>query len=69
MENITVSTYRGLSLVSGSINIRQQFDLIRGDIYRERVHRLRDAMEAGEPERADRMKKQLPYCTLTASYT
>ena len=69
MENITVSTYRGLSLVSGSINIRQQFDLIRGDIYRERVHRLRDAMEAGEPERADRMKKQLPYCTLTATYT
>lgn len=69
MENITVSTYRGLSLVSGSINIRQQFDLIRGDIYRERVHRLRDAMEAGEPAKADRMKKQLPYCTLTATYT
>lgn len=69
MENIVVSTYRGLSLVSGSINIRQQFDLIRGDIYRERVHRLRDAMEAGEPERADRMKKQLPYCTLTTTYT
>ena len=69
MENIVVSTYRGLSLVSGSINIRQQFDLIRGDIYRERVHRLRDAMEAGDPERADRMKKQLPYCTLTTTYT
>lgn len=64
-----MSTYRGLSLVSGSINIRQQFDLIRGDIYRERVHRLRDAMKAGESAKADRMKKQLPYCTLTATYT
>ena len=47
MENISITTYRGLSLVSGSISIRQMFEFIRGDIYRDRIRRLREAMDAG----------------------
>ena len=69
MENIVITTYRGLSLVSGSISIRQMFEWIRGDVYRDRIRRLREAMEAGETTKADRMKKQLPYHTITATYT
>ncbi|WP_284515348.1 hypothetical protein [Bacteroides sp. AM54-2NS] len=65
MENISITTYRGLSLVSGSISIRQMFEFIRGDIYRDRIRRLREAMDAGETVKADHMKKQLPYCTIT----
>ena len=42
MENISITTYRGLSLVSGSISIRQMFEFIRGDVYRDRIRRLRD---------------------------
>ena len=68
MENIVITTYRGLSLVSGNISIRQLFEFIRGDVYRDRIRRLREAMEAGDTAKADRMKKQLPYCTITATY-
>lgn len=68
MENISITTYRGLSLVSGSISIRQMFEFIRGEIYRDRIRRLREAMDAGETVKADHMKKQLPYCTITATY-
>ena len=60
MENISITTYRGLSLVSGSISIRQMFEFIRGDVYRDRIRRLREAMDAGETVKADHMKKQLP---------
>lgn len=68
MENISITTYRGLSLASGSISIRQMFEFIRGDVYRDRIRRLREAMDAGETVKADHMKKQLPYCTITATY-
>lgn len=68
MENISITTYRGLSLVSGSISIRQMFEFIQGDVYRDRIRRLREAMDAGETVKADHMKKQLPYCTITATY-
>ncbi|MEB3372485.1 BT4734/BF3469 family protein [Bacteroides sp. CR5/BHMF/2] len=68
MENIVITTYRGLSLVSGNISIRQLFEFIRGDVYRDRIRRLREAMEAGDTAKADRMKKQLPYHTITATY-
>ena len=68
MENISITTYRGLSLVSGSISIRQMFEFIRGDVYRDRIRRLREAMDAGDTVKADHMKKQLPYCTITATY-
>ena len=68
MENIVITTYRGLSLVSGNISIRQLFEFIRGDVYRDRIRRLREALEAGDTAKADRMKKQLPYHTITATY-
>ena len=68
MENIVITTYRGLSLVSGNISIRQLFEFIRGDVYRDRIRRLREAMEAGDTAKADRIKKQLPYHTITATY-
>ena len=68
MENIVITTYRGLSLVSGRITIRQLFAFIRGDVYRDRIRRLREAMEEGDTAKADRMKKQLPYHTITATY-
>ncbi|WP_294629771.1 VapE domain-containing protein [uncultured Bacteroides sp.] len=69
MGNIHVTTYKGLSLVSGRISIEQQFELIRGNTYRERIQRLRHAVADGDTAKADRMKKQLPYCTVTATYT
>lgn len=68
MKNIVITTYRGLSLVSGSISIRQLFEFIRGNVYRDRIRRLREAMEEGDTTKADRMKKQLPYHTITATY-
>ena len=44
------------------------FEFIRGDVYRDRIRRLREAMDAGETVKADHMKKQLPYYTVTATY-
>lgn len=69
MEKIIVSTYRGLSLVSGEMNIELLFEFIRGNTFRDRVLRLRDATETGETEKAERMKKQLPFHTITSVYT
>lgn len=69
MKNIVITTYRGLSLVSGSISIEQLFDFIRGNVYRDRIRRLREAMEEGDTAKAERMKKQLPYHTITTTYT
>lgn len=68
MENIAITTYRGLSLVSGTISIQQLFEFIRGDVYRDSIRRLREAMDAGDTVKADRMKKQLPYRTITSTY-
>ena len=68
MVNILITTYRGLSLVSGSISIRQLFEFIRGNTYCDRIRRLREAVAAGDTVKADRMKKQLPYHTITATY-
>ena len=68
MEIITITAYRGLSVVSGSIDIRKLFEFIRGSVYRDKIRRLRETMETGDTAKADRMKKQLPYCTITATY-
>ena len=48
MEKIAITTYRGLSLVSGSISILELFEYIRGDIYRDRVRRIRETLKSGE---------------------
>ena len=66
MEIITITAYRGLSVVSGSIDIRKLFEFIRGSVYRDKIRRLRETMETGDTAKADRMKKQLPYYTVTA---
>lgn len=68
MGNILATTYRGLSLVSGHITIEQLFAFIRGDVFRDRIRRLREAMEAGDTKKADHMKKQLPYYSVTSLY-
>ena len=44
------------------------FEFIRGNVYRDRIRRLREAMDEGDTVKADRMKKQLPYHTITATY-
>lgn len=69
MEKITVTTYRGLSQVSGSISLPKLFEHMRGEIYRDRVRRIREALTSGDTGKADRMKKQLPYRTITATYS
>lgn len=68
MEIITITAYWGLSVVSGSIDIRKLFEFIRGSVYRDKIRRLRETMETGDTAKADRMKKQLPYYTVTATY-
>ena len=68
MEIITITAYRGLSVVSGSIDIRKLFEFIRGSVYQDKIRRLRETMETGDTAKADRMKKQLPYYTVTATY-
>ena len=56
MEIITITAYRGLSVVSGSIDIRKLFEFIRGCVYRDKIRRLRETMETGDTAKADRMK-------------
>jgi len=52
MEKITVTTYRGLSQVSGSISLPKLFEHMRGEIYRDRVRRIGRHRESRPDEEA-----------------
>lgn len=68
MENLKATTYRGYSQVSGNIALTQLIEFMRGNTYREPITRIREALAQGDSDKADRIKRQLPYFTITANY-
>ena len=68
MENLKATTYRGYSQVSGDIALTQLIEFMRGNTYREPITRIREALAQGDSDKADRIKRQLPYFTITANY-
>lgn len=68
MERFIATRYRGYSQVKEHITLEQLFEQIAGDTYRRPVEAIEQAMEEGNEQRAERVKRQLPYFTLTAVY-
>lgn len=68
MKELNVTTYRGYSQVNGSITLSQLHELICGNTYQTQINNIQQALAAGDNDRADRIKAQLPYLTATTNY-
>lgn len=68
MENILITCFRGYSQVIGHITLAQFFNQIREGNFHRNIEEIRKAMEEGNTAKADRIKRQLPYFTLTGVY-
>lgn len=63
-----VTTYRGFSKVSGEMNLSALLGNIRTGMYFPLVHKIEEQVLLGDIAKADRIKRQLPFFTLTANY-
>lgn len=68
MNSINVTAYRGYSQVIGELSLQQMFHLIQSGAYANKIQDIEKAMQAGDIAKADRIKRQLPFYTLTANY-
>lgn len=68
MKDIKVTTYRGFSNVSGEINLSTLMGNIRTGMYLPIVRKIEEQVQLGDIAKADRIKRQLPFFTLTANY-
>ena len=68
MENITVTTYRGFSAVSGDTTLTGDIEDIRNGKYSRLIIKIASLMVQGKTEEANHVKKQLPFRTVTANY-
>lgn len=68
MENIPVTTYRGFSTVSGETTFTQDMADIRNGKHAKLIIKIASLVAQGKVEEANRVKKQLPFRTLTANY-
>ncbi len=68
MSEYTVTSYRGYTKVIGQISLPQFFNQFRGNLHRNSIEEIEKADAEGNILKAERIKKQLPYYTLTANY-
>lgn len=68
MKTVIVTCYRGYSHVIGQMSLEEFIQRIRGNDYRRSIEAIQAALTANDTMRADRIKRQLPYFTLTAVY-
>lgn len=68
MNSINVTAYRGYSQVIGELSLQQMFHLIQSGAYANKIQDIEKAMQAGDLAKADHIKRQLPFYTLTANY-
>lgn len=68
MNSIQVTTYNGFSNVSGETTLLQDIVDIRTGRYAALVGKISDLAGQGMTENANRLKKKLPFHTVTANY-
>lgn len=68
MKKFMVTSYRGYSQVIGQISLRTFFEQFRIGVYRRQITDIEKALKEGDLLKADRIKRQLPYFTLTTNY-
>lgn len=68
MSNFNATSYRGYSCVIGQIDLCQFFKQLSGTLYRKKIQEIEAAIQEGDFTKADYLKRQLPYYTITANY-
>lgn len=68
MNDINITTYRGFSTVSGTTTLTAVIEGIRQGAYAHLIRRIEDQLRLGNVAKAEEIKRQLPFFTLTAHY-
>jgi len=68
MIDISITAYRGFSAVAGETNLSTLLSNIRGGTYFPAVHKVEEQLRLGDLAKANAIKKQLPFFTLTGNY-
>lgn len=68
MIDISITAYRGFSAVAGETNLSTLLSNIRGGAYFPAVHKVEEQLRLGDLAKANAIKKQLPFFTLTGNY-
>ena len=68
MIDISITAYRGFSAVAGETNLSTLLSNIRGGAYFPAVNKVEEQMRLGDLAKANAIKKQLPFFTLTGNY-
>lgn len=69
MNDILITAYRGFSAVSGETNLTTVITNIRNGAYFHTVQKVEQHMRLGDLTKANAVKKQLPFFTLTGNYS
>lgn len=68
MIDISITAYRGFSAVAGETNLGTLLSNIRSGTYFPAVHKVEEQLRLGNLTKANAIKKQLPFFTLTGNY-
>lgn len=69
MNQFYVTCYRGYSKVIGQFELCKFFEQIGSSMYHQKIEQIETALSEGNLAKADSIKRQLPYFTLTANYS
>lgn len=68
-DKFYATCYRGYSKVVGQIELHTFFEQLAGKNFRAKIWEIEQAIKEGNEHRANNIKRQLPYFTLTANYS
>lgn len=69
MENIIITRHRGFSAVEGETGLIQVIEEIRSGKHAPTIKKITTLAASGHKPEAEKVKKTLPYLSLTANYT
>lgn len=69
MNQFYVTCYRGYSKVIGQVELCKFFEQIGSSMHHHKIEQIETALSEGNLAKADSIKRQLPYFTLTANYS
>mgnify|MGYP007106910338 CR=1 FL=1 len=69
MKDLMITAYSGFSTVSGETNLTTVITNIRNGAYFHTVRKAEQQLRLGDLSKANAIKKQLPFFTLTGNYS
>ena len=68
MEDITITLHKGFSAVAGKTSLKTIIEEVRNGKHAATIQRIVQQAEKGMKKEAEKLKKTLPYLSLTANY-